>query len=132
MAQAIYTTGDIDEAIRDDARAKVRRGMGFLDEWRSNWLDVIDVDRLDIGLSCACVWGQLEGDFWTGIARTGHATINEFGTIRPDWDWAVDHGFASPTSLDYANYAVLTAVWREEITVRRLLNSVDGANNLVE
>jgi hypothetical protein len=132
-AESLSLTDGIDEPLLGELRDCVHRGMEFLDgAYPDGWVDKIDLDTLDLGIACRCIFGQLEGDFWLAVARHGHADINEFGTIRPDWEWTTDHGFSRPTCDDYVGYSALTQVWRAEITVRRLLGAAEQAITTID
>lgn len=54
---------DIDPVLAE----RVQTGIGVLDEHRPGWLETIDLEHLDLSLSCQCVLGQLWGNFDNGI-----------------------------------------------------------------
>jgi hypothetical protein len=121
-AEAAVRAGHVDEALQEEIDIAVNRGVEFLDEHLPGWVEKIDLDTLDLAVPCMCVLGQLEGDFWLAMAHHGHAEVNEFGTIRPDWDWSHAHGFSRPTVFDYAQYQALTNTWKHRVEMRRLLD----------
>ena len=71
-------------------QASVARGAALLDARRPGWESAIDLGRLDLSSSCACVLGQLEGCYSTGIFALfgaqwiGEAEAHGFGFAAPE------------------------------------------------
>lgn len=123
VAEAEALTGDIDEDLRVELDEAVRRGIEFLDGWKPGWLNLIDLDTLDLSCCFACIFGQLEGDFWTAMPKINRGVDNGCGVIEVDWEWATSHGFSRP---DFGSYGALATMWRKHITARRALGVIDS------
>lgn len=125
------TIADTTFPTNDELDARVARGMLHLDANRPGWLDVIDVDVLDIAYTDRCVGGQLAPDHLDGDSRYFH-TMNEIGLC--DEEQRARHGFtlgwqderafggALRTAEATEIYAPLTSAWVRAIAARR-----DGA-----
>lgn len=91
-------------------RERVELGMAWLDARHPGWLDVIDLDVLDVASPCRCLLGQVTGDF-------------DLYTAGLDMDMAIALGFDATVARDreqlYDEYAALTEVWRSAILQRR-------------
>jgi hypothetical protein len=87
----------------DDIVANVERGMQFLDERISNWIDAIDIDSLLLSSCKKCILGQLFNHFYDGVYHL-HITF-------------------PPSSLGFnivsGTYADLTKVWQEALKKRK-------------
>lgn len=90
----------------------VERGAQWLDRVYPEWVDVINLDKLNMSNSSLCVWGQitkLKSRGWDLIMKVTRGTTgNE--------DWVTTHGFET-----YFEHGELTALWTEEIKKRRLV-----------
>jgi hypothetical protein len=95
---------------------RVARGAALLDEREPGWWERIDLGRLDLSSPCRCVLGQLNTDLdrpyfpkWTDI-------LERFGVgLRDEFT----HGFNVGGGGTDAQFANLTAAWRELIEARR-------------
>lgn len=94
---------------------RVERGAALLDEKRPGWVQVIDLDRLDIWSCTDCIGGQLDGGY--------DATMDLLGIGHTEEARA--HGFDGH-GLSYGDgeYEALNAAWRDLIRQRRLAASV--------
>ena len=97
---------------------RVQRGAELLDEKRPGWWREIDLSRLDVSSTCNCVGSQ--------VAGVPHGFTVAMEALELDGEEAfVAHGFESDTNLSdrlfRAEYAALTAAWRDLITGRRLI-----------
>jgi hypothetical protein len=114
----------------DRVDVRVARGARYLDELVPGWDKVIDLERLDLASSCACVLGQLALDSkpaktweWFGICRFFGLIV---GKNRPSdrRHSSVSLGFQAywPPGHDgpgARSYRTLTAAWRTLIEARR-------------
>lgn len=91
---------------------RVAAGAAWLDEHEPGWADRIDVAELDVGMSCSCVLGQLDGDFHDGMQERGLsvARAGQLGfTLTED-----------ESSMNVSDeFDALTAAWRQLIETRR-------------
>ena len=97
----------------DSITERVERGAALLDEKRPGWVDVIDLDDLNLGDGCTCIGGQFCGKK-TGTEEDYLIFITEIGL---DFAGEIAHGFDGPR-LE-GEYAALTAAWRDLIIRRR-------------
>jgi hypothetical protein len=49
-------------------KSRIEKGIQLLDHRRPDWLDSIDIDRLDMKLSEHCMLGQVFGSFDKGMS----------------------------------------------------------------
>jgi hypothetical protein len=89
------------EKQRAAAEAAVKRGIAWLDAHKREWRKRIDIESLDLQYPCACVLGQLEGDFFQA------AWEHDIDRVR-----AGDLGLAAPSGV---SYRTLTAAWRRAL-----------------
>lgn len=111
------------------ARERVQNGAALLDVRVPGWANLIDVGTLDLGESCACVLGQLEGTFWAGARRLWPL---RFAWIRHRA--AVAHGFQVADGFmaeEERDYQLLQDAWVEEIANRLAIRMQDPALELV-
>lgn len=94
-----------------EARTRVARGAALLDEKRPGWASRINIATLDIADECACVLGQLEGNFW----RAAHALFHELADSG--MPQAAAHGCFNERGDDAGNDALIAA-WVDAITER--------------
>jgi hypothetical protein len=125
-AESFTSTGAVDDETREFFHANIARGMEWLDEHMPGWSSRIDVETLDLGEPCRCVLGSLDGNYYEAMLRAGHAEVDDLGIIRPDWKWAVDHGFATTSTLDFESWDVLTGLWKQRLAMREALDTVIG------
>ena len=94
----------------DGLRDAVARGAALLDDKDPGWAAKIDVARLAMRNSCACVIGQLFKRYREGLNALGLRDANE----------AAEHGFdlVLLDSLDAAVITALEALWVEQINAR--------------
>ena len=92
---------------------RVERGAELLDEKRPGWVDIIDLDALDLADGCACIGGQLCRSK-TGAGEDYLIFIDEIALDGAGEFW---HGFDGDG--DDGGYGALTAAWRDLITRRR-------------
>jgi hypothetical protein len=91
------------------AEERAERGARWLDRHYPTWVTKVDPDRLDIGSSIDCIWGQLVGNYydrpWLRLFRR-----------------EVRLGFCADRDLGRRwDAAELTKAWRNEIAARRQL-----------
>lgn len=112
---------DADLPVSLPVEQRVKRGMAVLDKkFGPEWVARIDVNSLQLAVSCDCVLGQLyrtnehdEEGYYRGAAdvlgveEEGHRT-----------DVEREHGFIR-TEDDFS-YSLLTAEWKSQILARRL------------
>ena len=110
---------------------RVERGAALLDEKQPGWLDIIDLDLLDISSRCGCVIGQLAG--LTKASDRGLAYEAATRRLGVGYSAEIPMGFEAPTTREFggdretvitAEYAGLTEAWRDLITRRRELAAV--------
>jgi hypothetical protein len=105
---------------RAEARKRVRRGAGLLDEKvGKGWPRRVSLRRLDMAQPCRCILGQLFHDEDAPIESFSHG-IEELQT----WGSAVEapgvaHGFDVPAGSGGPGYEQLFNAWRDEIRKRR-------------
>jgi hypothetical protein len=109
---------------RLEADTRVQRGAQWLDTNMPGWERVLKLPELDLADGCACVLGQLEGDFTCSLDR-----IRRFRPSFIKERWAVAHGFylhdvgdgevIAPITEE--GYRVLTEAWRAEVERRHPL-----------
>lgn len=91
-------------------RERVELGMTWLDARHPGWIDLIDLQRLDVASPCRCLLGQVIGEFDLSVAGL-------------DMDMAAELGFDATHTRTrqglVAEYAALTEVWRAAILQRR-------------
>ena len=98
----------------DSITERVERGAALLDEKRPGWVDVIDLDDLNLGDGCTCIGGQLCGSK-TGTEEDYVIFVRDLGLDRAG---EAACGFDDPGDDD-DDYAALTAAWRDLIIRRR-------------
>ena len=88
-------------------RERVRNGIKFLNsKYGRVWRKKVDLDSLDLRISCNCVLGQLEGSYTAGV--------NKWNLSTPGAE-----GFGFGFFLEDASYEQwnrLTDTWKREIT----------------
>lgn len=109
--------------------ARVAKGAALLDEKDPGWLDVIDIDRLDVHSTVDCVAGQLfsagtdpDGAFCNTMYRLGLDTADgatAYGFQLRVWEvhWRAEELGINATGAQI--YAPLTDAWKRLITARR-------------
>ncbi|MFJ2176427.1 hypothetical protein ACIOHE_26490 [Streptomyces sp. NPDC087851] len=114
-----------------DYKARVLKGAALLDVKKPGWVDLIDLEELDISSGERCVTAQLSGESrW----RRG---MEQIGLTSGDCGTYVAHGFNAESSdspeaygLDsddeggasnaqQAAYVALNGLWRDLIAERR-------------
>ena len=115
----------------NDIAERVERGAALLDEKQPGWLDIIDLDLLDISSRCGCVIGQLAG--LTKASDRGLAYDAAARRLGVGYSTDIPPGFEAPSTREFgrdrlpaiaAEYAGLTEAWRDLITRRRELAAV--------
>jgi len=105
-------THDISAERQEELRARVVKGIAFLDTKRPSWaLDIPAPDELDIQDTTRCVTAQLSGSFWwrTGMEQLG-LTLGEYTAL----------GFRlGDQEYDEDQYDFLTDAWKTEVFDRR-------------
>ena len=93
-------------------RQTVRKGALLLDDYRSEWYQIVEPERLDMHSYSFCVLGQIWGSYDYGMAFFRRK-------IEPLVEtWTYDHGFFvdGPDEI----YDFLDYYWTEEIMQRRM------------
>jgi hypothetical protein len=102
---------------------RVAAGMAVLDARIPDWVDRIDLDRLDMASGihepegfCGCLLAQVD-------AKAQPSGVGDYLNLRrrltgPDddgFEWAIDHGFTADGEV----FEDLTEAWRTAILTRR-------------
>lgn len=91
---------------------EIARGMEWLDHMHPGWELLIDLGKLDLQSSCACMLGQLEGDYWTALDNYGWYDT----TVQND---AAQFGFSVRYDLvNGHHWGILTEEWATAIKQR--------------
>lgn len=101
---------------------RVAAGAAWLDEHEPGWVDLIDLDKLNLASGCRCILGQLESprlDPDYDPPDTAYVeALDHYGVADPD-----GLGFnvepALPRQIRHEQFQALTAAWRELIQQRR-------------
>lgn len=73
---------------------EVKRGAALLDGLDPNWATKIDLETLQMSVTCNCVLGQVFGGYEEGLAAALDQTLEETRFTRDeDLDKIQDHGF---------------------------------------
>jgi hypothetical protein len=95
-------------------RARVRRGVAFLNERRPSWINSVSINKLDLGSCELCVLGQLYAHEDEAGYDRGLGILN--GKVAKDPAKFGFNYFDSPEE-----YEELTKSWAEEIAFQRKL-----------
>jgi hypothetical protein len=100
---------------------RVARGAAFLDEREPGWAARIDLGRLNMDICHRCVLGQLAGAGGLNpyADKLRDLGLGDGGGYGFDIDSYGDCGPVPDLADDDAEYAALTAAWREVIAERR-------------
>lgn len=128
-----------DQYTPEQAHAAARTGARWMAKECPNWLDEIDLSKLNLADPMMCVLGQTAkcitgrrtgGSFFSAMShlRDRRGQANHYGV-----DWEEKHGFVAPRPLyssypggfvvdkeQTARYEMLTIAWRELIVARKL------------
>lgn len=111
------------------AHAAAERGAAWLDRRCPDWINEINLDRLDLGSRTFCMLGQTARCL-LGKKPTGRAMRNGFDavlTASSDFDQVTPayYGFNIGTDVDFSTsseldtcFEMLTIAWRELIRTR--------------
>lgn len=88
-------------------RERVQRGVEWLNENHPEWLDKINLEKLDMGQTHTCIIGQVVGE------SDPNFSCRQFYNIMPG-HVAEDRGFDVWDEKDY-DYDDLRSVWEEVI-----------------
>ena len=100
---------------------EVRRGMALLDEVCPGWIDMVDLDTLNINSCTDCVLGQLCGDY------RDRYVYPEMANIRTD-----DYGFSATYLGGAVESGSLTDTWKILIQERRDQRMVNANRDSIE
>lgn len=91
-----------------ELESRVELGMVWLDARLPGWVDLIDLDELDVASPCNCLLGQTLGDW-------------DLRVVGMEMDQLAACGFDASTSHDGMadEYAALTELWKRAIRQRR-------------
>lgn len=115
------------------AHELVARGAELLDEKLPGWADQIDLDSLNMAVSCNCVLGQLGAETvnldlvgWHEECSSGSGNIYNRNYVRMLEGLDIRHeehmfGFEGYNGILYAD---LQDAWQGEIVARRTLGDV--------
>ncbi len=109
--------------VDEEVELAVKHGMYWLDENVYNWIEVINLDMLNLESGTDCVLGQQ----WGANHEYSSDGINHYikfidearphDTFQEKSDWARSQGFLTETdSINSGNR--LTRVWKEKIKER--------------
>lgn len=108
---------------------EVRAGAKFLDETQPGWVDLIDLERLDIESGCQCVAAQVVGGFEGGHSNAWEYAMHEWAILHldvpeeaggVDYQRAADLGFLGEgQDRTGASWSDLQDGWVELIEERR-------------
>ena len=106
--------------IRDETRARVRKGGEWLDTKRPGWFYSIDLAALELENCCRCVLGQLfEADARASedenIGSNGYCYATWHLLDLEEYGYSFDLGFCD---YNKKNYAELEEAWIEYIKER--------------
>lgn len=101
--------------MNDTIPERVAAGAAFLDEHEPGWDSRIDLERLDLGSSCACVLGQLYKGFGAGLIATGLLDYEYSRGADLGFHWLV----GTTEAAELREIKDLTAEWHHLITERR-------------
>lgn len=107
---------------QSNAEILAQAGAALLDKKIPNWVELIDLDSLEMSEPCSCVIGQIADkavnlDAPYGAHRyMGFNTLAHHLTGLDGFDELVDHGFEAD---DYVEYNDLQTAWVELIEARR-------------
>lgn len=116
------------KTVQDEARERVANGVELLDDWNPEWIDAVDLDRLDMRDPYACVASQVTDQGYPSAVRTlglREGDGDEWG------DGGKPYGFHAWTELPWGSddeshrairaseWAELEAEWRRVIAERR-------------
>lgn len=107
--------------MTDNIATRVARGAALLDEKLPGWVDMIDLDRLDIRSPCRCVLGQTWHDKESRAPFFRHSAAL-FGEDDNQFSNEIKHGFNGGDDERFGNveeYDALTDEWRRVILARR-------------
>lgn len=82
---------------------QINCGVEFLNDAQPNWLNLIDVDSLDMQSTKNCILGQIHGGFYYSLMLM---SLSEEDTIKM--------GFIS-YDLDYHVWCTLTKEWKDHV-----------------
>lgn len=88
---------------------RVAAGAAWLDDRLPHWPLLVDLNRLDLSDSCACILGQTFGDY-------GRAPIIGKGSMSRE-EYATELGFQAGS--DWRDYDDLGVEWKRLILARR-------------
>lgn len=122
---------DITIVDRLQIAARVARGVALLDQAQPRWMDLIDLELLELSGCYECVLGQVFGSYLDGRAALWPedpphpSTTSSTNALAR---WSAEHGFFSLEILDrqelvYEEYDLLAAEWKRVIAARRKVRS---------
>lgn len=108
-------------------RARVARGVTYLDNNCSDWPSKIDLRTLRLESGSQCVIGQCFGDFWTKLNDILNISCDDDDSNaaeRKRAAWAHPRGFSLPDSdQSNGNWERLSLVWGEVIYKRQIIKA---------
>lgn len=107
---------------RDTITTRVARGAALLDQKEPGWVDLIDLDGLDVGSECRCILGQTwrdRGDSWNGFDRHLTVLFGNYSDSDIKQARAVEHGFDAHEVGADVEFRDLTAEWTRVVLARR-------------
>lgn len=91
-----------------EAQARVEHGMKVLDAIEPDWRERMNAETLQLSSSSSCVWGQLSGNYESGIRE-------RLGLDFADADdraWCASKGFITGISEPHSFYEALDCAWK--------------------
>lgn len=106
----------------------VRDGAALLDkEFGPNWVDLIDLDTLELSNSCKCILGQVHKKLHPRSQKTGYGVLRtKLGILDEESKYGFDAGWGF-RNLIYTGYDRLDREWRRLIGGRRAAKLTEAA-----
>lgn len=105
-------------SLKDTFKKRVKAGMAYLDVIYPDWVEHIDLKKLDLGRSNTCMIGELYGEY--SASRVG---LNELTKVKIQGNGYIDvpEAFGFYIEGDHnsrivmSHYKLLTDIWKKEI-----------------
>lgn len=91
-------------------KARISKGVKWLNATKPNWFKKINVDSLDLGDSTSCILGQAFDSYWYKVRQAGEAMEDD----KMEADEAHEHGFVEATRSE-SDYDLLSSLWFDQV-----------------